>query len=198
MPTEGVAAMSPTTNEHAMTPRTIRMIGVLNVAAGVVAMAALVASYGLAEGLVSSQEKATEGTIVTRTVDVLGGHFAISLSMSVLLLGAAAGLVGSMIQQSIVFAQRAGHETLEVGFVWWYLLRPIWSALLGAVFVIAVNTGLVSIGDQTTSTAGVTVLATVGCFAGLFTDQVLDRMRAALGATDPSQPVLATPDPVEA
>ena len=190
--------MNATENEHAMTPRMICVIGILNVAAGVIAMAALVASYGLAEGLVSSQEAAAEGTIVTRSVSVLGGSFAVSLSMSVLLLGAAAGLVGSMIQQSIVFAHRAGHETLEVGFVWWYLLRPIWSALLGAVFVIAVNTGLISIGDETTSTAGVTVLATVGCFAGLFTDQVLDRMRDLLGATDPTVPVVGAPDPVEA
>jgi hypothetical protein len=190
--------MSPTTNEHAMTVRTIRMIGLLNVAVGVVAMAGLVAAYGLAEGLVSSQERAAEGTIAHQDIDVLGAHFAISLSMSVLLLGAAAGLVGSMIQQSIVFAHRAGHETLEVGFVWWYLLRPIWSALLGAVFVIAVNTGLISIGDQTTSTAGVTVLATVGCFAGLFTDQVLDRMRDVLGATDPTVPVVGTPEVAEA
>ena|SRR5689334_6009200 len=191
--------MNATANPHAMSPTMIRAIGVLNVAVGAVAMTALVASYGLAERLVSSQEHATDGTIATDTVRVLGASFGVSLSVSVLLLGAASGLVGSMIQQSIVFAHRAGHETLEVGFVWWYLLRPIWSALLGAVFVIAVNTGLISIGDQTTSTAGVTVLATVGCFAGLFTDQVLDRMRDMLGATDPTKPVLdPTPEPVGA
>jgi hypothetical protein len=187
--------MEATRPEHPMSPTMVLFVGALNVAAGIIAMAALVASYGLAEHLVSSQEHAAEGTIATDSVHVLGASFAISLSMSVLLLGASAGLVGSMIQQSIVFAHRAGHETLEVGFLWWYLLRPIWSALLGAVFVIAVNTGLISIGDQTTSTAGVTVLATVGCFAGLFTDQVLDRMRDVLGATDPSQPVRVGTEP---
>jgi hypothetical protein len=108
------------------------------------------------------------------------------------------GRGASLDQSARGLAGPDGHETLEVGFVWWYLLRPIWSALLGAVFVIAVNTGLISIGDQTTSTAGVTVLATVGCFAGLFTDQVLDRMRDLLGATDPTEPVLGTAGPVEA
>lgn len=191
--------MNASENQHAMTPRMVRVIGVANVVAGVIAMATLVATYGLAEGLVSSQEAAPDGTIATHGVDVFGASFAISLSMSVLLLGAASGLVGSMIQQSIVFAHRAGHETLEVGFVWWYLLRPIWSALLGAVSVIAVNTGLISIGDQTTSTAGVTVLATVGCFAGLFTDRALDKMRDLLGATDPTVPVVApAPDPLQA
>jgi hypothetical protein len=190
--------MDASQNHLAMTPAMVRIIGVAHVAAGVLAMAALVATYGLADGLVSSQEAAPDGTIVTRTVDVFGAGFDVSLSMSVLLLGAASGLVGSMIQQSIVFAQRAGLQTLEVGFVWWYLLRPIWSALLGAVSVIAVNTGLISIGDQTTSTAGVTVLATVGCFAGLFTDRALDKMRGLLGATDPAVPVAAAPGPLQA
>ncbi len=191
--------MNTSQNPHAMTTRMVRVIGVANVAAGVIAMAALVATYGLAESLVSSQEAAPDGTIVTRSVDAFGTSFDVSLSMSVLLLGAASGLVGSMIQQSIVFAQRAGLQTLEVGFVWWYLLRPIWSALLGAVSVIAVNTGLISIGDQTTSTAGVTVLATVGCFAGLFTDRALDKMRGLLGASDPAVPAAAaTPNPVQA
>ncbi len=183
--------MTARKTEHSMSPRMICVIGVLNVTVGLAAMVALVAAYGLAESLVVSQEAATKGSVVTDRLGLFGAHFAISLNMSVLLLGAAAGLVGSMIQQSIVFAHRAGHETLEVGFMWWYLLRPIWSALLGAVFVIAVNAGLISIGDQTTSTAGMTVLVTVGCFAGLFTDRALDKMRDVLGATDPTEPVVA-------
>ena len=102
--------------------------------------------------------------------------------MSVLLLGAASGLVGSAIQQSIVFANRSGYETLERGWAWWYVLRPIWSALLGAVFVIAVNAGLVSIGDTATSTAGITVLATIGALAGLFTDKVLGKLGSRAGS----------------
>jgi hypothetical protein len=100
--------MNASDNHLAMTPAMVRVIGVAHVAAGILAMAALVATYGLADGLVSSQEAAPDGTIVTRTVDVFGAGFDVSLSMSVLLLGAASGLVGSMIQQSIVFAQRAG------------------------------------------------------------------------------------------
>jgi hypothetical protein len=107
------------------------------------------------------------------------------------MLGATAGLVGSVIQQSIVFALRAGHERLERGYVWWYLLRPVWSALLGAVIVVAVNAGFVSIGDTTTSAAGVTVLATAGVLAGLFTDQVLQRFQKLLGASDPALPATA-------
>jgi hypothetical protein len=52
-----------------------------------------------------------------------------------------------MVQQSIVFASRAGQQTLERGYLWWYVLRPVWSALLGGVVVLTVNAGLVSIGD---------------------------------------------------
>jgi hypothetical protein len=112
-----------------------------------------------------------------------------------MIVGAAAGAVGSIIQQSIIFAQRAGFQTLQRGFVYWYVLRPIWSALLGAVVVIAANAGLISIGDETTSSAGVTVLVTLGCLAGLFTDKALDRLRSLLGASDPATvvtPVVAS------
>jgi hypothetical protein len=117
----------------------------------------------------------------------------VTLNMSLLMVGAAAGAVGSVIQQSIVFARRAGHETLQRGFVWWYVLRPVWSSLLGAVVVVTVNAGLISIGDQTTSAPGVTILVTMGCAAGLFTDQALHRLAPLLGATPAEQPVAVAP-----
>ena len=170
-------------NERPMSPTMTRWIGIGNITAGILGLAALVTTYGLAENLVALQESAPDGVLATQTVHVLGVSFPVTLSMSVLLLGAASGLVGSAIQQSIVFANRSGHETLEQGWAWWYVLRPIWSALLGGVFVIAMNTGLISIGDTTTSTAGVTVLATIGALAGLFTDKVLEKLGAVLGAT---------------
>jgi hypothetical protein len=93
-----------------------------------------------------------------------------------------------------VFAERAGHRTLQQGFVWWYALRPVWSALLGAVAVVTFNAGLISIGDQTTSAAGVTVLVTMGCLAGLFTDRMLQRLAPLLGATAPHAPASGTVD----
>jgi hypothetical protein len=170
-----------------MGTRTRRAVGAANVAAGMAAFGALVASYGFSERLVVAQESAPTGTLVTEQLfPTWGPDIGISLDMSLLMLGAAAGVVGSLIQQSIVFAQRAGHENLERGFVWWYVLRPVWSALLGAIIVVAINTGFVSIGDATTSTAGVTVLATAGALAGLFTDKVLQKLQDLLGATDPA------------
>jgi hypothetical protein len=170
-----------------MKPFTRRLIGTINFAEAVLALVALVAAYGIAERLVSAQEIVAPGDIATRTVRWWGPDFTTTLNMSLLIVGAAAGAVGSVIHQSMVFAQRAGLETLERGFVWWYLLRPVWSALLGSVVVVAVNTGLISIGDETTSTAGVTVLVMMGCLAGLFTDQAMRRLRPMLGATPPEE-----------
>ena len=169
----------------AMKPFTRRLIGTINFAEAVLALVGLVAAYGIAERLVSAQETVAPGDVATRTVRWWGPDFTTTLNMSLLIVGAAAGAVGSVIHQSMVFAQRAGLETLERGFVWWYLLRPVWSALLGSVVVVAVNTGLISIGDETTSTAGVTVLVMMGCLAGLFTDQAMRRLRPMLGATPP-------------
>jgi len=179
------AGMRPPRKGAAMKPLTRRVIGTINFAEAVLALVGLVAAYGIAERLVSAQEVVGPGDVVTRTVRWWGPDFTTTLNMSLLIVGAAAGAVGSVIHQSMVFAQRAGLETLERGFVWWYLLRPVWSALLGSVVVVAVNTGLISIGDETTSTAGVTVLVMMGCLAGLFTDQAMRRLRPMLGATPP-------------
>ena len=186
------AGETPPTSK-AMTHRTIRLVGVVNAACGTLGLVALVASYGLAERLVIDQESAPASTLALRTLRWWGPDISVTLGMSLMIVGASAGIVGSAIQQSIIFAERAGHGTLERGFVWWYLLRPVWSALLGAVAVVAVNAGLVSIGDQTTSSAGVTVLVTLGCLAGLFTDRVLDRLRELLGASDPAALVATNP-----
>jgi hypothetical protein len=169
----------------AMKPFTRRVIGTINFAEAVITLIGLVAAYGIAERLVSAQQIVGPGAIATSTVQWWGPDFTTTLNMSLLIVGAAAGAVGSVIHQSMIFAQRAGLETLERGFVWWYLLRPVWSALLGSVVVVAVNTGLISIGDETTSTAGVTILVMMGCLAGLFTDQAMRRLRPMLGATPP-------------
>jgi hypothetical protein len=180
VPEENQAATKP----PRMNRRTRRTIGVANAVEGSLALASLVAAYGFTERLAADQEAAGVDHIVTRTAHWLGPDFPVTLSMSLIIVGAAAGFVGSVIQQSIVFAQRAGLDTLQQGFVWWYVLRPVWSALLGAIVVIGAHVGLVSIGDQTTSAAGVTVLVNLGCLAGLFTDQVLQRLQNLLGAED--------------
>jgi hypothetical protein len=166
--------------ETALRRSTKRLIVALNVVEALAGLVCLLAAYGLAERLVAAQEAAGEGTVAVRAVHWWGPDFSATLNMSLLIVGAAAGAVGSIIHQSMAFARGTGTE--ERRYLSWYLLRPLWSALLGAVAVIAVNTGLISIGDETTSSAGVAVLVLTGCLAGLFTDQVLRRLRRMLGA----------------
>jgi len=186
---------TPALVERLMAPTQQRLIGIGNALAGIVALVALVWTYGLAEQMVAAQEATAPGEIATRTISWWGPSFSITLATSLVVVGAAAGFVGSVVQQSIVFASRAGQQTLERGYLWWYVLRPVWSALLGGVVVLTVNAGLVSIGDDTTSAAGVTVLVTAAAVAGLFTDQAMQRLRSVLGASDPSTLTTEQPTP---
>jgi hypothetical protein len=173
----------------AMTPTVRRLTGTVNALEGLVAFVWLVASYGVAERLVAAQEAAPDGTVVTRSLNWWGLEIPLTLNMSLLIVGAAAGAVGSVVQQGLAFAQYARYDRLRSGQVWWYVLFPVWAALLGAVVVVAVNTGLISIGDETTSTAGVTVLVTMGALAGLFTNQALRRLRPILGGPGSTEPI---------
>jgi hypothetical protein len=171
---------------HRMPNATVTAVGIGNLVVGLFALVALVSTYGFTEHLMAAQDPDKPGALLTRAVTWWGPDFSLTLGMSLIVVGAASGLAGSMIQQSKIFAERAGHETLQRGFLWWYVLRPVWSILLGAVTVVAVNAGVIQIGNKSTSDTGLTVLVMAGVLAGLFTDQVLQVLRAALGATDPA------------
>jgi hypothetical protein len=160
-----------------------RQIVAVNIAEAVVALLSLIAAYGLAEQLVAAQEAAGSGKLANRAFDWWILDFVVTLNMSLLIVGAAAGAVGSVIRQSMTLTGRS--RSVEDRSIWWYVLRPLWSALLGSVSVIAVNTGLISIGDESTSSAGIAVLVLTGCLAGLFTDQVLRRLRSMVDRSRP-------------
>ncbi len=160
-----------------------RQIVALNIAEAVAALWALIAAYGLAEQLVADQE-AAPAELARRSLGWWILDVSVTLNMSLLIVGAAAGAVGSVIRQSMTLTQRS--RRVEDRSLWWYVLRPLWSALLGSVSVIAVNTGLISLGDETTSSAGIAVLVLTGCLAGLFTDQVLRRLRNMVDRTRPN------------
>lgn len=172
--------MSNTVEPHRRRTRTVRrshrrLIVTINIAEAVIMLPCLVAAYGLAEHLVAAQEAVGPHLVASRSVH-WPFDFAITLNMSLLIVGAAAGAVGSVIQQSMTFAR----STAPNHQVAWYVMRPLWSALLASVSVIAVNTGLISIGDESTSSAGVAVLVLTGALTGLFTDQALNRLRRIL------------------
>lgn len=96
------------------------------------------------------------------------------------------GALGSVAVLAMTFSSRSGHETLEGGYVWWYLTRPITGAALGLLFYMAVAAGFFAALGEQGSTA-VVWAAAIGGLAGLFTDQVLAKMRAALGILPTNQ-----------
>jgi len=170
-------------------------IGLLNLAEGLLAFVLLVWAYGFTEQIANTQAAAKSGELSHQTVAWWGPDFSLTVGMAVIVLGAASGLVGSMIQQSKIFAERAGNDRLQEGFIWWYVLRPVWSLLLGGVAVVAFNADLIQIGDKTSSSGSITVLVAIGCVAGLFTDQILQKLRKLLGATDTDKFVVPSNQP---
>lgn len=91
-------------------------------------------------------------------------------------------VIGSVTVMTLVFAARAGHGTLEQTYVWWYITRPVSAAGLGVLvymFIVAAVFDFATIEDG--STPALVVAAAIGALAGLFTDQVLDRVRWVLG-----------------
>jgi hypothetical protein len=94
--------------------------------------------------------------------------------------------LGSVSVLAMTFSARTGRETLERGFFWWYLTRPISAAGLGLVFYLAVVSGFLA---AATSAGQPTLIvaATIGGLAGLFTDQVYRKLFSVLGLVDSSK-----------
>jgi hypothetical protein len=115
-------------------------------------------------------------------VSWFGPDFVLNTTSGALLIGLVGGVAGSLVHTVTIFSSRAGRDTLEATFLWWYLLRPFAAALLALLFVAAVHSGLLSIsgGAEGPQTA---VAFVTGGLAGLFTDAVLQKLRSLLGAT---------------
>jgi hypothetical protein len=90
-------------------------------------------------------------------------------------------LSGSLATTALVFANRAGHRTLEDHWVWWYLLRPGSAASIAVLFYAVVFAGLFNSGIPKHS--DLALAGAIGGLAGLFTDRVLALLRSALGAS---------------
>src|SRR5215469_7739130 len=88
-------------------------------------------------------------------------------------------VLGSLAVMIITFANRAGHETLEHGFLWWYLTRPFAATAIGVLFYMAIIAGFFN-KNSATGRSALVLAAAIGGLAGLFTDAVLQKMRAAL------------------
>jgi hypothetical protein len=110
----------------------------------------------------------------------LGLSFRPTTEFNLIIIVMLMSVLGSMAVMIITFANRAGQETLEQGFVWWYLIRPFAAAGVGVLFYMAIIAGFF---NQTSARgrSALVLAAAIGGLAGLFTDNVVQKMRALLG-----------------
>jgi len=88
-------------------------------------------------------------------------------------------VIGSAATLALTFAHRLGYQKLEKGWQWWYVTRPPTAASIGVLAFALLQAGLFS--SNTAAKSGLLAAAATGGLAGLFTDQLLQKMRAALG-----------------
>jgi hypothetical protein len=101
-------------------------------------------------------------------------------------------VIGSAAALGLTFSHRLGYNKLEKGWGWWYVTRPFTAAAIGVLAYALVQAGFFGAGS--TSNSDLLAAATIGGLAGLFTDQLLQKMRSALGlsafvksASDPTE-----------
>jgi len=139
-------------------------------------------------------ERLSAPTGTDEPVRWFGPDFDATATTSLLILGVFAATAGSVVVEVIIFGLRAGNRTLEPGWEYWYLLRPIAAALLGLLFLLAVRTGLIASGPaQPNLTPNLMVLVTAAGLAGLFTDRVMQQMATLVGASRPDKPASTEP-----
>ena len=127
---------------------------------------------------------ATRAVSATTPVEAsfLGMDFQMSSEFALVALVILMASLGCFAVLVLTFANRAGHQTLEPGYFWWYLTRPIAAAVVGVLFYMVIAAGYF---DQPTDQgrAALVIAAAVGGLAGLFTDKVLQAMSKILGQT---------------
>jgi hypothetical protein len=101
-------------------------------------------------------------------------------------------VIGSAAALGLTFSHWLGYNKLEKGWGWWYVTRPFTAAAIGVLAYALVQAGF--FGEGSTSNSYLLAAATIGGLAGLFTDQLLQKMRSALGlsafvksASDPTE-----------
>jgi hypothetical protein len=98
-----------------------------------------------------------------------------------MLINALVAVAGSVAIMAITFSNRSGKHTLEKGWEWWYLTRPISAAVIGMLSYMAILAGYLD--AATTNRSELVIAAAVGGLAGLFTDKIIEQMRKVIGLT---------------
>lgn len=156
-----------------MTPRIRTMIGLWIIALAAIALGHLPWAWSLAEQL--SRSKSVPRA---RWLGLTFAPHEVSILLVIVVLTA---VIGSAATLALTFAQRAGYDSLERGWVWWYLTRPFTAAGIGVLAYALLQVGFFGSNNKTSSE--LLAAAAIGGLAGLFTDQLLQKMRTALGLT---------------
>jgi hypothetical protein len=88
-------------------------------------------------------------------------------------------VIGSCATLALTFAHRAGYGSLEKGWGWWYVTRPFTASGIGVLAYALLQAGF--FGSNNATSSGLLAAVAIGGLAGLFTDQLLQKMRTALG-----------------
>jgi hypothetical protein len=161
--------------QEPMSENTRRAIGCYLVAVGLVMLVMVPWAWSVAW-------RANESKTGDASASFLGLDFTASAPATLLTIVVLMAVIGSVTVMTLVFAARAGHGTLEQTYLWWYVTRPVSAAGLGVLvymFVVAGFFDFATIEDG--STPALVIAAALGALSGLFTDQVLDRVRWVLG-----------------
>lgn len=132
----------------------------------------------------SFASRVIDGTKITASF--FNRSFTPTPEFSIVVIALLAAVTGSVVVLTLTFADPSGHETLESGYLWWYLTRPISAAGLGLLFYMAFISRFFNEATAKDSQALI-LAATIGGLAGLFTDQVLKKMSTVLGLMPTSQ-----------
>jgi hypothetical protein len=171
---------------HPMSSSAQAGIGCYLAALGTVALAITPWAWSLATSSV--------GHTTASRAHFLGLSFRPTTEFNLIIIVMLMSALGSIAVMIITFANRAGQETLENGFVWWYLTRPFAAAAVGVLFYLAIIAGFFN-RTSANGHAALVLAGAVGGLAGLFTDNVLQKMRAALlGLSSFSEPAKQEPD----
>jgi hypothetical protein len=126
--------------------------------------------------------RANESDSGGTSTSFFGLDFDVSAPATLLTIVVLMAVIGSVTVMTLVFAARAGHGTLEQTYLWWYVTRPVSAAGIGVVVYMFIVAGFFDFAKiENGSTPALVIAAAVGALSGLFTDQVLDKVRWVLG-----------------
>ncbi|MFL6136913.1 MAG: hypothetical protein ACJ74O_03845 [Frankiaceae bacterium] len=175
-PRTAVPAQRPETSPMAALPR--RLLGSWLLLFSALVLGHLLWAWSFAARLTGLESTATAHV----RVHWFWIGFSPTVDFALLAVVALTAMAGSAAHMSLIFASRTGHGKLEQTWAFWYLLRPGASALLGVLAYIIVKAGFLGSASDSQG-KGLAFAAAVGALSGLFTDTVMAKMRAALGAS---------------